>query len=763
MPTKTLDEKLARIQETPSCEDFILADAKDADMAYGIAAPGKDLETGQLRTLQQYRELIRQNTQQGLIDIMLMSVSTNEVLTINERLFDKSRVTPAIRANDTTEIWLARGGVYSKEPSRPFRSALLDHAQCGKTDCLPAERKFGANLGLYSVTFNNDTSHDEQTLVAYREFCLEAERKGFRHFLEVFDPNCPVNPIEDVGAFVNDHIVRTLAGVAQAGRPLFLKMAYHGPAAMEQLVNYDSSLVVGILGGSAGTTFDAFHQLWEAKKYGARVALYSRMISNSGHQPSFIKHLRYLADGELSDAAEAVRSYHNELESLGVRPVRTLEDDLQATNRFFDYSGSTTAKTSVGTQQSSDPEDAEPEVVIAGHICLDITPEFPDSFSVAGADTLIEAGKLKLIGPATHVTGGCVANTGLTLHQLGVRTSLMGKIGDDSFGRDVLRLLRQSDSHLADGMIVAPGEHTSYSIVIMPPGADRSFLHFPAANDTFNANDIAVERLRGAKVFHFGYPPLMQRFWEDGGVEMATLFRSVKERGLMTSLDMAMPDPNAPAGKINWNEWLQRVLPHVDCFMPSLDEILFMLDAQPGNETGLEANDGQTAPLDRDLLSQTADRLLALGTSVVVFKLGEQGVYLKTTSDADRSSRSFHDSKTDVEEWIGRELYAPCFEVDVTSTNGAGDRTIAGFLAAVARNAGPGDALEKAVAVGGMSVESPDPASTNLSFESIDKRIRAGWKRRQEVSGFVEPFPGGDSGCWMGEHDRDLASSMTSS
>ncbi len=755
MPSKTLDDKLARIQKDSACDEFILADAKDADMAFGIAATGKDRETGQFRTLQQFREIIRQNTQQGLIDIMLMSVSTNEVLTIDERLFDASGVTPAIRANDTTEIWLARGGVYGKEPSQPFRSALLDHAQCGKADCLPSERQLGGDLGLYSVTFNNDTVHDARTLAAYREFCLEAERKEFRHFLEIFDPNCPVNPIEDVGAFVNDQIVRTLAGVARRGRPLFLKMVYHGPAAMDQLVSYDSSIVVGILGGSSGTTFDAFHQLWEAKKYGARVALYGRMINNSEHQLSFIKHLRYLADGQLNDAAEAVRSYHNDLESLGIRPFRSLENDMQATNRFFDYSSRTKATTSVGVQQPSDLE-----VVIAGHICLDIVPEFPEDYSVASANTLIEAGKLKVVGPATHLTGGCVANTGLTLHHLGVRTSLMGKIGDDSFGRDILSILEETDSDLAQQMIVANGEHTSYSIVIMPPGVDRSFLHFPGANDTFSSDDVELDQLGGAKLFHFGYPPLMQRFWQDGGVEMAKLFRQVKDQGLTTSLDMAMPDPNAPTGKINWTAWLERVLPHVDCFMPSLDEILFMLAPEHDDETDLVGHDGHIESLHRDLLSRTADRLLAFGTGVVLFKLGDQGLYLKTTSDASRIARVFSAGEFDTNEWVGRELHAPCFDVRVKSTNGAGDRTIAGFLAALARNANPSAALEMAVAVGGLSVEASGANCEELSFEAIAHRIRTGWKQRRPVRGFVPSPNRNESGCWMGKHDRELAKTI---
>ncbi len=352
---KSLDTKLAHILADPSCGDFLLADAKDADMAGGMAAPGKSPEhhadEGQFRSLQEYRELIRQNVAQGLVDIMLMSASTSEVLTLGERLFDDSHITPAVRANDTTDIWLAAGGSYPAQPARPFRTATLDHAMCGKADCKSDERTKGVNLGLYSVTFNNCVTRDTETLHAYNEFRLEAERKGFRHFLEIFDPNSIAAPVGDLGRFINDSIARTLSGVAGGGRPIFLKVAYHGPAAMEQLVSYDSSLVVGILGGSSGTTVDAFHQLWEAKKYGARVALYGRMINNSEHQLSFIQHLRWIADGDLNDPAEAVRSYHATIEKLGLAPYRSLEDDLVKTDRSSAYSssGSSQVKQTVAT------------------------------------------------------------------------------------------------------------------------------------------------------------------------------------------------------------------------------------------------------------------------------------------------------------------------------------------------------------------------------------------------------------------------------
>jgi len=341
---KSLDQKLGRILADPSCKDFIIADAKDADMAFGLAAPGRSPEhyadEAMFRTLDEYRQLMRDVVRQGLVDIMLMSASSSEVLTIQERLFDQSHVTPAVRANDTTDIWLAAGsGRYSSQPSRPFRTATIDHIMCGKEQCDTEQRRVGADLGLYSVTFNNDVDLDHATLEAYKEFRVEAEAKGFRHFLEVFDPNASGDHYpHDLPSFINDHIVRALAGVTGRGRPLFLKIAYHGPAAMEALARYDRSLIVGILGGSAGTTYDAFHMLWEAKKYGARVALYGRKINNAEHQLTFVRYLRAVADDQLGPE-EAVRAYHADLQRLGIQPRRSLEEDLQLGQSATSYSG----------------------------------------------------------------------------------------------------------------------------------------------------------------------------------------------------------------------------------------------------------------------------------------------------------------------------------------------------------------------------------------------------------------------------------------
>lgn len=349
---KSLDEKLRSIHADPSgATDFIIADAKDADMAFGMSAPGvkqagsspeSHASEVRFKTLAEYRDQIRQVIDQQIVDIVLMSASTCEQLAVKERRFENSPITPAARANDATDVHVPRGGAIHLEAARPFRTANIDHMQCGHLDCSTAERQLGANLGLYSLTFTNNLERDLETLTRYKEFREEAERKGFRHFMEVFDPNVAdaVDP-EKLPFFINDLIARTLAGVPQAGRPVFLKIVYHGPKAMEELVAYDPHLVVGVLGGAAGTTLDAFQLLYQAKKYGARAALFGRKINQAENQLAFIEFLRHIADGVIQPE-EAVRAYHSVLQKLGVTPQRPLEQDLTLQTKVMSYGGSST-------------------------------------------------------------------------------------------------------------------------------------------------------------------------------------------------------------------------------------------------------------------------------------------------------------------------------------------------------------------------------------------------------------------------------------
>ncbi|MCC5841264.1 MAG: hypothetical protein JJT96_14195 [Opitutales bacterium] len=346
---KRLDQKLAAIHADPhNAKDFIIADAKDADMAFGVAAPGpnragqcahgyNDAE-GCWRTLEDYRAQIRAVVEQDIVDIMLLSASNLEQLGMIEGIFNDSAITPAARANDTSDVWAVRGGRYPTEhPSRSFRTATLDHIKYGCLTDDHTQPVKGADLGLYSITFTNNIDWDYKSLQDFHDFRLEAERKRFRYFLEVFNPNVnPGIPAQKVDAFLNDHIVRTLAGVTRAGRPIFLKIPYNGPGPLQELVSYDPQMIVGILGGSAGTTLDAFQLIHDAHKYGARVALFGRKINLSEHPLAFIEFLRRIVDGEISPV-EAVKAYHDVLQRLKIRPQRHLQQDLQATTTKKSY------------------------------------------------------------------------------------------------------------------------------------------------------------------------------------------------------------------------------------------------------------------------------------------------------------------------------------------------------------------------------------------------------------------------------------------
>ena len=322
---KTLDRKLGAILRGDGARtDFIIADAKDADMGGGRSAPGpeRDADGRALdadRPLAGYLDEIRAIVRQGIVDVMLVSSSTLERL--GKGIFESSRVTPAIRANDTTDIWGVRGGVYPNEPSRPFRTASLARA-----------RDLGCDLCLYSITFNNRVEEDVRSLEAFAAFREDAERCEMRYFLEVFNPNVETGfaSLEETGAYVGDCILRALAGLTRAERPRFLKIAYNGPRAMTGLCSCDPELVVGILGGAAGTNRDTFQLLADAQRDGARVALFGRKIKLAESPLEMIRHMRRVVDGELSPE-EAVRAYHAAIREGGLAPARPLDEDLRIT------------------------------------------------------------------------------------------------------------------------------------------------------------------------------------------------------------------------------------------------------------------------------------------------------------------------------------------------------------------------------------------------------------------------------------------------
>ncbi|MBM7566093.1 PfkB family carbohydrate kinase [Paenibacillus sacheonensis] len=387
------------------------------------------------------------------------------------------------------------------------------------------------------------------------------------------------------------------------------------------------------------------------------------------------------------------------------------------------------------------------DIVVAGHICLDVIPTIHELKDGMGA--LLVPGKLVDIGAARISTGGAVSNTGLALHRLGMSTKLMGKIGDDLFGSAIGSVLRGYGDELADGMIVASGEYTSYTIVINPPNIDRIFLHCTGANDTFAAADLQAEQLEEARLFHFGYPPLMRRMYENDGEELANLLSLAKGQGLTVSLDLAKPDPSTPAGQADWRMIFVKALPYVDVFLPSFEEILYMLKRDLYEELAAKHGSDLLPLAEGPLLRELAGELLDMGAAIVVLKLGEHGLYLRTTDDAERMAALGKGAPASAEAWRNRELLAPCFAVDVAGTTGAGDCTIAGFLAGLLKGLEPEEALIGAVAVGACNVERADATSGVPSWEAVQARIAAGWSKRSvelALPGWTE----GSAGLWIG-------------
>lgn len=382
------------------------------------------------------------------------------------------------------------------------------------------------------------------------------------------------------------------------------------------------------------------------------------------------------------------------------------------------------------------------EVIVAGHICLDILPDFAQHTSESN---MLVPGKLTAVGPATLAIGGAVANTGLALHRLGVSTRLVGKVGDDHLGKLILHMLREADPALAEEMLVTQEAGTSYSIVVSLPGVDRVFFHHTGANDVFRPTDLHPEHFRDARLLHVGYPPLLHEMYADGGQTFAALLREFKAYGLTTALDMALPDPRSEAGVVNWNDWLSRVLPYVDIFFPTSDEILAMLGY---------TRDGAYPPLSGPLLSEVAERLLAKGVAVVALKLGSDGLYMRTTGEMRRLAALGKCAPPDLRAWQDRELLVPCFQVEVTGTTGAGDCTIAGYLAGLLQQLPPEKVMSGAVAVGACSVETADATSGVPDWDAVQARIERGWPRRP----LALDLPGWrydeSAAVWYGPHDR---------
>lgn len=358
------------------------------------------------------------------------------------------------------------------------------------------------------------------------------------------------------------------------------------------------------------------------------------------------------------------------------------------------------------------------DVIVSGHLCADIIPDT----SAVPLSAFGLAGKLFEVGALTLSTGGAVSNTGMALHRLGAEVGLMTSVGDDLLGRVIIAKLKDCDPKLSELIKLRSGESSSYSVILTPNNADRIILHCPGNNTHFDLADVDFEVVQQSKMFHLGYPPLLPSLYSNNGASLTTLFQHVHDSGTITSLDMTHPDPGGASGQVDWGQVLRRALPYIDIFLPSIEEIVFML-----RRADYDRWHGDVlAHLNRAYLRQLADELISMGVVIAGFKLGEYGFYLKTSGDS-RAFARFIPLGLSTAQWQSLELWHPAFQVNVVGTIGAGDCAYAGFLAALLRGLPPEAALRFTCAVGAFNVESADATSGVQSWDATMTRIKAGW------------------------------------
>lgn len=362
------------------------------------------------------------------------------------------------------------------------------------------------------------------------------------------------------------------------------------------------------------------------------------------------------------------------------------------------------------------------DAIITGHLCIDLIPSM-DNVPLAG---LAQPGHMSEVGPLGLATGGCVSNVGQDLHRLGVNVRLMGIVGDDPLGQLIIDLLNGRDTSLTQYIRVQPGQSSSYTVVLAPQHKDRIFLHYAGQNATFDSSHVDFALMRDARIMHLGYPPIMPGLTDNDGAGMAALFERSKAMGIVTSLDMTLPDPGGPSGRVNWRRVLERSLPHIDVFVPSIAEILFML-----RRSDFDAWQGDILPhLTRDYLVRLADEMIDMGVVISGFKLGEMGIFLRGAGPErfDRLARL----PLERDAWSGAAVWAPAFQANVVNTLGAGDAAYAGLIAALLHGLAPERAAQWANAVGACNVEAPDATSGVRTHAETMARLEAGWPHRPE-------------------------------
>lgn len=373
------------------------------------------------------------------------------------------------------------------------------------------------------------------------------------------------------------------------------------------------------------------------------------------------------------------------------------------------------------------------KAVVAGHICLDVTPVFSGSRAERIGD-ILKPGCLVNVGEAQVRTGGTVANTGLAMKQMGVEVELIGKIGADTFGEMVRSIFREYGAD--GGLITNENADTSYTIVLAVPGIDRIFLHNTGANGMFSPEDIDAGKLTDVDLFHFGYPPYLKHMYQQKGKGLIKMFREVDEAGVITSLDLAAIEPGSEADQEDWVAILKGVLPYVDFFVPSIEELCYIIDREKYEWLSREAGDRALTDIISiaDDIKPLVERAVELGAKNLLLKCGAPGLYYHMGGE-EVFQKTQARLQCDMKSWYHCSGFEYSYRPEkVLSATGAGDTTIAGFLTALLKGYSLEQSLKIAAATGTSCVETYGALDGIVPVEKQWERIENGLEKQYLIN-----------------------------
>ena len=389
------------------------------------------------------------------------------------------------------------------------------------------------------------------------------------------------------------------------------------------------------------------------------------------------------------------------------------------------------------------------DVMVAGHLCLDIIPLFPDT-GARKIDEILRPGKLVNVENAMINTGGPVSNTGINMKTLGNNVCFCACVGDDVLGKLTVDLLKASGN--ADGIHPLSNMASSYTVVVAPPGIDRIFLHNPGTNNHFGPENLDPKLIQQCRHFHLGYPPLMDRMFANEGKELTEIFKIAKEAGATTSCDMTLPDPASLSGKAPWRKILENILPYIDIHVPSIEETFYMLYPQEFMKMKAEHNNAELIDyITPEQYSRVADEILSMGAKMTTLKSGHRGFYIKT-ADKDAFDDLGAAKPSDPDNWANRELWAPAYQVKkFGSATGSGDSSIAGLLTGYLRGLTIEESLKYATCLGYQNVCVLDAVSGIKDWQTTTEMINSnipmldvhldnsGWNYHEDLKLFSGP------------------------